>query len=99
MYPLWTWACCSRKSESFVIGFSTQSTDSFGDYVKKISLAVDYIKGKSTFGEMINLPNAYIHYFYVESYKRSIAAMKNPKGPEAEEIKAAAMQNSIFGQL
>ena len=48
---------------------------------------------------MINLPNAYIHYFYVESYKRSIAAMKNPKGPEAEEIKAAAMQNSIFGQL
>ena len=48
---------------------------------------------------MINLPNAYIHHFYAENYRRSVAAQKNPNGPEAKELEAEAMAAAFTGQI
>lgn len=57
------------------------------------------MKGKTTIGEMINLPNSYIHHFYAENYKRSIKAQQNPEGPEAKEIQNQIIQDTFAGQI
>ena len=47
----------------------------------------------------MNLPNRCIHHFYAENYRRSIAAQKNPEGPEAKELEAQAMAAAFTGQI
>jgi len=64
-----------------------------------MSTAVDFIKGKTSIGEMVNLPNRYSHHLYRDNYVQSLAALKNPDGPEAKAIQGQALASALTGGL
>ena len=66
--------------------------------MNKVIRAVDYKKGETTIGEIIMLPNRYLHYLWRESINRSIEAQKNPNGPAAKEMQNQALADALTGQ-
>ena len=62
-------------------------------------VAVDFIRGRTTIGEMVNLPNRYSHTLYHDSWKRQFEAQKNPEGAEAKALEADAMAAAFSGQI
>ena len=62
-----------------------------------MSTAVDFIKGKTTIGELANLPNRYSHHLYRDNYVQSLKALQNPNGPEAKKIENEAMVSAFTG--
>lgn len=62
-----------------------------------MSAAVDFIRGKTTIGELSNLPNRYSHHFYRDNYVQSLAALKNPEGPEAKKMQGEALASALTG--
>jgi hypothetical protein len=64
-----------------------------------MTAAVDYIRGRVTFGEMCNLPNRYSHHLYRDNYLRAFKAEKNPEGQEAKQLQSEAMAAAFTGAL
>jgi hypothetical protein len=44
-----------------------------------------------------NLPNRYSHHLYRDSYVQSLAAMKDPNGPEAKKMQGEALASVLTG--
>ena len=84
---------CNSKPDSVITGFFTQSVGSFSDYLSKLKVCVDYLKGRSTIGEMDMLPNRFNHTLYYKNYQHQLYLSKNPKQAEAEAT------NEALGQL
>ena len=60
-------------------------------------MIMDIIKGKTTIGELANLPNRYIHHYYRENYKKWLEIQKNPNGPQAKQAQEEALVSELTG--
>ena len=70
--PILRYHKSGRGTISSSDGFYTQSTRSFSDYLTKLKVTADYLKGRTTIGELTNLPNAYLHHYYKENFVKGI---------------------------
>ena len=57
------------------------------------------IKGKTTIGELANLPNRYMHHYYREKWKKWIEIQKNPKGQQAKMAQNEALVDELTGSI
>ena len=57
------------------------------------------MKGRTTIGEMAQLPNRMMHHYYWLNFKRADAAANNPKGPEAQQLEGEALQDQLTGMI
>lgn len=48
---------------------------------------------------MATLPNRYSHHLYRDNYLQSLAAMKNPEGPEAKKMQNDALASALTGAV
>lgn len=62
-------------------------------------IAASRYAGKTTIGELNNLPFRWISYFYHESYITNLKASKNPEGPEAKQLQGQAMAEALTGGM
>lgn len=62
-----------------------------------MTTAVDFIRGKTSLWEMVNLPNRYSHHLYRDNYLQSLKAIQNPEGPEAKKIQGEALTSALTG--
>ena len=62
-----------------------------------MTTAVDFIRGKTSLWEMVNLPNRYSHHLYRDSCLQGLKAMQNPEGPEAKKMQGEALVSVLTG--
>ena len=62
--------------------------------MKKLTIAVDEAR-RTTIGEMKDLPNRYLHSFFIQGLKKIQQAAENQNGPEAKELQGKAMADAL----
>lgn len=66
--------------------------------MKKLKVAADEAK-RTTIGELMNLPNRYMHTYFADGLRKIQAASENPEGPEAKELQGQALADQLTGAI
>lgn len=62
--------------------------------MKKLTIAVDEAR-RTTIGEMKDLPNRYLHSFFIQGLQKIQKATEDQNSPEAKELQGKAMANAL----